>query len=325
MTKKDIEGFLSNPFFSALKPKKDEEYVFSLFEMAYKSAENYDDKTYRNVLEYYSQADYNVQSEKNFQNDYLAFVKQVMIEYSLQEDAHQYFCLYEDYEKIAGLINRKQFNSKLLLPVFNKISYFCSHYELGYLSTILYRDIKRLVDDFRNKYVIKELLPLKSIVDKVASGVKSECYIKFNAIKAGYYISDELDGYIKDKYGYSLRGTDNYRLEKMLSIALVNDESIWDFDANKTIVTFLELVKKYNDIKHAEKIIDYAFAKAREDEETDFLCSNRLPFCLYDLGDQMIKRCLRLITFSISKVKESISIPKEEGKAWSILFTKALI
>lgn len=315
MTKKDIEGFLSNPFFRALKPKNDDiETVFSMLIKAYESAVNDDNESYKKVLNLYSHDDESVQFEKDFQNDYLMFVKQAMIEYCLQEEALQYFCLNEDYEKIVGLINRKQFNSKLLSSIFNKISCFCNNYYLDYLANRLYSDIKRLVDDFRNKYVIKELQPLKVIVDKVTSGVKSECYIKFKSIKSSYYISDDIDEYILKQYGFSLRGMDNYKLEEVLSLALVKDENFWDFKNRKTIVAFLELVKKFNGIKHVEKIIDYAFKKAREDEETEFLCSNKLPFQLYDLSDQMIKRCLSLITLSISKVKESISIPEKEGK-----------
>ena len=62
---------------------------------------------------------------------------------------------------------------------------------------------------------------------------------------------------------------DNYKLEEVLSLALVKDENFWDFKNRKTIVAFLELVKKFNGIKHVEKITDYAFKKAREDEETE--------------------------------------------------------
>ena len=316
MTKKEVEGFLSNPFFAALtNPKEvDEETIKSTFKDAFECDSRENDYIYRHILEDYfsiakiSQTDFN---SINFRNNYIPIVKQVLLEYLLQEDALKYFCYDDEYEKIIQLIERKQITSKIVVSSLNRISYVIQRFsnQTSTLSLILYSNIKSHITKFDNDHIVKTMGPLKKIIDKIASGVKSQCYIDFEHILYVHKLQEELVDYVKEKYGYDLNNHEYIHygvktiISKVLSMAVVNDDSFWVFNdvgRDKSIITFVSLVYKYNDLAHATKIIDYAFKEACKDKKIKFLCDNHLPFFLYDIEENMINWSLNRLSVYLS-------------------------
>ena len=338
MTKKDIEGFLSNPFFAALRTQKDEpdlEWFKDVFEDAFKNDSNDRMYLYDSILRKYYEINGNLSSlgERQFNANYLIFVEQAVLEYFVQEEVLHYFCLSQEYDKVIGLINRKQTSSKLLILILSRISRIVEALRpnIERLTLILSNDIKRRVVTFNNDYVMKEMGQFKSKIDSITSGVNIKCYLEFH--KPGLYYStkpsDDLLSYVKEKHGYDLMRDDSSWLEghkhlkELLSIALLDDEKLWSFDRfnEKTIVDFVALVEKYNDIKHAEKIIDYAFEEACKNPIIKVLYDNKLPLALYNIEETLINWSLNRLDVYLSKVVD-FKIEKSELKGFIYPFYK---
>ena len=298
MTKKDIEGFFSNPFFVALKPEKfDSEYTESILKSTLKEQfVGNNNWFYQNLLDLFLTKFSNIEY---YNEDYIPIIKQVVVNCLIEHNMLKYFCLNEEYDKAVGIISRKQFNSKLLNTIHNRIGYFFQTIKINESNLVLMlaTDICREIEKYNSDYIMKKVAPLKTIVDKVASGVKSQCYLDFINRPNFGYISTELNNYIKEEYGYDLSTYEYYydfplKTKAVLSLAVINDESFWNFKQDeKTLFSFLGFVEKYNDIQHAKKIVDYAFAEACKNKDIKFLYGNKLPlyFC-YDLEGKMAKQ-----------------------------------
>lgn len=319
MTKKEVEGFLSEPFFVALKPEiTDPEVVSITFEESFKRDYNHY-YLYTCLLDSYYK--YNMLKREDwyqFGKDYDSIVKQVVLNYLVQEDVLKYFCLDNEIEKIVELIKRNQINAGALLPVLNRISYVLCNLNINKdnFALILNNDLKRRILDFNEKFIIKNMKSFKNKIEKVASGVKQECYIDFYNRKANYRLSDEFISYVKDKHGYDLNEREyydeKYTLAKVLSLAVENNDKLWEFGYyKKTLLSFIAYVERYNDIKHAEKIIDFAFQEACNDEKVKFLYDNKLPFMLYDIEEQMLNWCFNRLEVYLSRAVD-FKIKKEE-------------
>ena len=323
MTKKEVEGFLSSPFFVALKPEGvDVDTLYTTLKNSFEYDIQCNDHFYMDILRQYN-ANNKVAYEEmsQFKDEYLNVVKQVMLEYLIQEDALKYFCFDEDYEKITKIVERKQINSKILIEVLGRVSYVFNSFrtDIANLAFILNNDIKRKIVEYNNNYVIKTMGPLKQKIDKIASGVNIKCYLGFNQNYHTIKISDNIKTYIKEKSGYDLDNSD-YRyknkmfFEKVLSRAIIDDDSIWNFEEyyyGRTILSFVTLVEKYNDIKHATKIIDYAFEEACKDKKIKYLYDNKLPFFLYNIEEDMIDWSINRLSVYLSKTVD-FKIKKEE-------------
>lgn len=303
MTKKGIEGFLSNPFFAALKPEDlDSKYVESVFSMALKREYNDSvDYWYSRLLQRYSRLN-NLPSYYDFEDEYRVLVNLAVVELLRQEDVLKYFCQDDEYEKLLGILDRNQTNSKIFKLVSSRIAEVFSklRYSEESLSLALNSDIKRKINLYDEHHIMEVLGSLKRVIDKIASGVKNECYLDFERRRYGARPSEELLNYIKEKHGYDFSKEDmhiSYMFPKnnsiIISLAVVNDESIWQLEyPSKSIIEFVALVENYNDIKHAEKIIDYAFAEVCKNEKLKRLYDEKLPLYLADnLEDKMANYC----------------------------------
>ena len=323
MTKKEVEGFLSSPFFDALKPEGvDVDTLYTTLKNSFEYDIQDDYHFYMQLLEQYKHRN-NIdgRDEKQLNDEYINAVKQVMLEYLIQEDALRYFCLTEDYERITKIVERKQINSKLLVGVLNRFAYLMRSFkfDISALVLILNNDIKRKISEITENYIIKTMGPLKQKIDKIASGVNIKCYLAFNQTFYTIEISENIEAYIKEKSGYDLNNAD-YRyankmfFEKVLSKAIIDDDSIWNYEEyyhGRTILSFATLVEKYNDIKHATKILDYAFDEACKDEKIKFLYDNKLPFFLYNIENDLINWSINRLSVYLSKTVD-FKIKKEE-------------
>ena len=296
MSKQNIEGFLSNPFLVALKNQKNDSKSIerTLMESRKRNYEKDIDYPYQVILEQYCSY-HKVQpiDKHKFKNDYLLLVKETLVEYLVEEDCLKYFLdTEEENEKLSIILKRKQFNAKLLKIVLNRVAFFMnftSSIENNDLHLLLDRDIKRKIDEFNNNYVIQEMGALKTIVDVVTSGVKTECYLEFGRTWT-HYNSDELNNYILKKHGYNYSdhpGKNEFLFinesdDKVLSLAIVNDKNFWDFNygSRKTLLSFAHLIVKHNGIRHAEKLVDYAFEQVCKDPMCKYLYDNKFELYL---------------------------------------------
>ncbi|MDE6414436.1 MAG: hypothetical protein K2K48_03390 [Anaeroplasmataceae bacterium] len=319
MSKQNIEGFLSNPFFVALKTQNNDSKFIELRLME-SIKRNYDkdyDYPYQTILDKYcSYHKVELSDKYKYQNDYLRLIKETILEYLLEEDCLKYFLdNEEESEKFNNVFKRKQFNSKLIKTILNRVASFMSFtssQDNNNLSLILFRDIKRKIAEFNNNYVIQEMGTLKTIVDKVTSGVKTECYLEFGKGFSHFY-SEELANYIFEKHGYKY--TQGYNSsefpffnesdDKVLSLAVVNDESFWIFSplSQKTLLSFAHLIVKHNGIRHAQKLIDYAFERVCEDRVCKYLYDNKLNLYIsLNPEEKMLTWCLNRLTNRLKSV-----------------------
>lgn len=317
MTKNEVEAFLRTSFFHALVPQESQknegykDYVASVFKRAFEQDfQNYS-RFFQDVLENYAQKVkidfYEIKNE-----NYLAIVKQSVLEFLIQEDTLKYFCLEEDYDKLVKVIGFKQFNSKLIAATLGRISYVAdeiiqySENDLENITLVLYSDIKRKIIDFNNNFVIKTMGKFKEKIDKITSGVNIKCYLDFKNMNYFNSFPQELNDYMLEKHGYVYSQNSHYIYEtkdlaELLSLALDKDESIWVLEgmSKKTIFDFLNLVYKYNDLKHAAKILDYAFEEACKNEKIKYLYDSKQPFYLYNVETEMVNWCLNRLAANV--------------------------
>ena len=326
MTKKDIEGFLSNPFFVALKPEElDVETIYSTFKDVYNECEiRVIDHIYKTILRQYLGLNNLKYEVGNFENDYLNIVKKAMLDFLIQYEALQYFCLNDDYDKVVKIINHKQFNSKVIQGILFRLSVIINRFGLNLpkLVLILNNDINRGITEYNNNYVLKTMGPLKKVIDSITSGVSTRCYIDFYNRPHYSQISDELEQYINNKCGYNtndimgVRFSYDTSIEKFLSLAVLNDESFWDFNPNgKNIITFIGFVEKYNDFKHATKIVDYIVDEIIKDRKIKILIDNRIPLTFYNTEEEVIKWSLNRLDVYLSKIV-NFKIQEDELKGF---------
>ena len=325
MSKKNIEEFLSNPFFVVLKSKLNEEDVKRLLnkELNYYTNQ-FNEHIYRGLWNAYLDRHKEIQNIREFQEDYEAITKEALIDYLAEEDVFEYFIEEEETIKLMNLIKRKQYNAKLVNQTLSKINYFINRITNDAslkdtdLPLLLDRDIKRRVNEFNDNYVLQKMTTLKTVVDKVASGVKAECYLEFSK---GYYeyrkeYSKELTDYIFQKHGYNYSGNHGWEEsfsflfgrtsdDMVLSLAVVDDENFWVFNSisKKTILSFAFLVAKYNDLSHAKKIIDYAFEQACKNPICKYLYTNKLSLYIsLKPHEKMINYCVHRLENRLSSV-----------------------
>ena len=317
MSKKDLEGFLSdNPFFVALKIQEQEheslEYFFDQIKKENVIDEGFEwvyEELIRNFLTTHKDIDgYNYRS-------YIPFVQETILEYVVDENSLKYFFKTDEESKVVDLVKRGQFNAKMVKLAYCKIARLFLKLQRSIITTtdipaIIERDLKRKINKYIEGYIIGKMGSLKDIVDKIASGVKNQCYLEFDK---GWYNNDylvpELAEYVKNKHGYNYSSYPSHHYlylktsdAEVLSYELVNDKNIWvknDYEC-KTIFGLLNYVVQYNDLKHAEKIIDFAFNNLCKSEISKYLYDRKLP--LVFSKDALLRAKLHCVAGINSKV-----------------------
>jgi len=337
MEKYEIEGFLSNPFFVALNPKnKDSEDIKSMLEYSYERGNEKNNDLYVSLLNEILSPRNNFVLRFNGLNDdfkthYIEIIKQVVLDSLVLYDALKYFYHDEDYFDIVKIIKRNQITSKKVQMILNRISWFTidPNFDFNILLLKLDNDIRRKINDYNDSFVIKSMGKFKEVIDKITSGVDSRCYIDFNQSKYVYYLSEELTTEIYKKHGYDIRQYEfKHQFIKILTLSLYNDEAFWNFenpskynngiqylytDNRKTLISFVYFVEKYNGVKCALKLIDYAFSEACKNPIIKKLYDNKLPFYLLSFESDLIESTSNRLTKYLSKVIE-VSFTDEEKK-----------
>ena len=207
----------------------------------------------------------------------------------------------QDYEKCLSLIDRKQYNSKILTNLLNKFCYFLScvvpeHAKL--LENLLKLDVIRQTNEIREKETEKNFQTLKKHIEKIASGVKGICYLatekplSYNIYLAfENLLSDELNNYLKENFSYDYNRLHSHgslnllvlfdhrekQVNELLQRALLDDSEFWAKHKDFSIITFIKLIYKHNDQRHAEKVLNYIFTQIKKDELGKTIIDNALP------------------------------------------------
>ena len=183
----------------------------------------------------------------------------------------------EELAKANEVYTRKQYNSKLLQKLLcdflNILIEQRSKNNLRNLFTIAIIDELRKAqeDEINRTYG-----PLKKAIEKVASGVKSNCYYEAAHSFNDFYIplNDALNQFLLAKINYNFNKANEDRANNetstlfyndewnvvsnsILQLALVNDADFWSKHKNFSVVTFINEIAKLNDIRHAEKVLAF--------------------------------------------------------------------
>ena len=211
----------------------------------------------------------------------------------------------EELAKANEVYARKQYNSKLLQKLLcdflNLLLKQRDKNNLRNLFTIAIIDELRKVheDEINRTYGA-----LKKTIEKVASGVKSNCY--YEAVRPFYdlILNDSLNQFLLNKLGYNFnQANDPYTGKNIsglfcndqqkvsngiLQLALVNDADFWANHENFSVVTFINEIAKLNDIRHAEKVISFVAENLKKMAHMDLVLEHGFALWMSQY-DELVK------------------------------------
>ncbi len=243
----------------------------------------------------------------------------------------------EEYEKAYNSYRRKQYDSKLLKRL---LDYF------GVLLNLSFRDlggseerftlyylgnIKREYLLIEEELVSKEFAPLKAVINEVASGVLSSCYLEHGVLDR-YHITSIPEHYndiLKEKAGYDYNKAHGkggtrfsylFRLESsdllfsLWQSCLLDDAKFWEGYKDFSVFSFLESVRSANSPRHADKIFAHICRELLKKPNIALLMKHGLPLYMNDeatLIEQLEDQAYR---HSFSRLRSycNIDLLKEE-------------
>ncbi len=265
--------------------------------------------------------------------DVLEAIKRVIFKYTLEFTSFAKDVLSEDeHEKAFDTYKREQFNSNALNTLLNYYLCACVRWlreseQWLSLSFLFWGDIKEQTEKIRNKKVEKQYSPLKKAIEKIASGVKAQCYLDSNKYAFSKYqvLGERLNSYLVEKYGYDFNKVSLYsensfmgfdgKANELLELALLDDKEFWrtkDFNA----IVFINSIYKNNSEKHARKVLDYIFSKITSNRLLETLMDNGLSIGLYD-KQSYIDTYSKMLTqngYSTELMYPLVSVENEEEK-----------
>ena len=202
----------------------------------------------------------------------------------------------EELAKANEVYTRKQYNSKLLQKL------LCD-----FLSLLLEQRGKNNLRNLFTIAIIDELRKvqedeinrtygaLKKAIEKVASGVKSNCYYEAEHSFYGFIspLNESLNDLFFTKTNYNFNQANerhagngmstlfcNYDQKvtnSILQLALVDDKSFWEKHENFGVIVFLNEIVKLNDIRHAEKVISFIAENLKKMAHIDLVFEHGFP------------------------------------------------
>ena len=182
----------------------------------------------------------------------------------------------EELAKANEVYVRKQYNSKLLQKILHDfLNILIEQREKNNLRNLFTLAIINELRKVQEDEINRTYGALKKAIEKVASGVKSNCYYEAEHDFYGFItpINDSLNQFLLNKLGYNFNQANerhagngmstlfcNYEQKvsnSILQLALVNDTEFWANHENFGVVTFINEIAKLNDIRHAEKVLAF--------------------------------------------------------------------
>lgn len=253
----------------------------------------------------------------------------------------------EDLAKAKEVYARKQYNSKLLQKILHDFLNILIEQRgknnLRNLFTISIIDELRKVQE---EEINRTYGALKKAIEKVASGVKSNCYYEAEHDFYGFItpINDFLNQFLLNKLGYNFNQANerhagngmstlfcNYEQKvsnSILQLALVNDTKFWANHENFGVVTFLNEIAKLNDIRHAEKVLAFIAENLQKMPHMQLVFEHHFPLWMskYDelvesLEDQAFRFAFkRLESYCDLSIVKSVPLCHPMSKAEPVFF-----
>lgn len=230
---------------------------------------------------------------------------------------------YDDFQKAQQLLNRKQYNGKLLKELLQKW-WIANRYGKGSvgekLSAYIYLDVLRELKAVKEETVLKSFGELKPVLEKIVSGVKAECYLdaeegfrlpyveKFDEqsnvfLTANYdYDFNAIHERIDSLFLYENAGE---AIEDVFKSLLLSDVKFWQQHKRFSVCDFVHSIRKNNGDTHANKLLKYLFDELKKNSVGKILVENSLPLvCLFveRLREEMEIRTFRFAFERFGKV-----------------------
>ena len=230
----------------------------------------------------------------------------------------------EEYEKALNLFERKQYSSRLLTDLSAKfyrlLNHITSYTHASGVKTVinlLKLDIIRQYNALREEQAEKSFSELKRVIEKIASGVKSECYFAAEraSVHRGKTLNGELNEFLKAKYGYNLNEWNICTYEFIFNRALIDSDEFWKEHGGFDVFAFINSIYSKNDITHAQKVLSYIFDNIKKDEIGAKLIERNLPLGLLlkeNFLETVEKNLFRIIfdrfggVYNLTNVREEI-------------------
>lgn len=202
----------------------------------------------------------------------------------------------EEYNKSLETYSRKQFNSKILQNLIQIFTYLLINYSSKSMSNFFTLSILNEYQAIKDEEINNSYYELKKVIDKVASGVKIECYLSAENIIVEKILNDSLNDYLIKNFNYNFNLTYPHPVKngsttlfdsqadsitnQILQDALLDNDEFWDNHKNFSITMFLNKIEELNDYKHAEKIIKYIFDNIIKMPNMDIVFKNQFSLCV---------------------------------------------
>lgn len=218
-----------------------------------------------------------------------------------------------DFQKVQQLLNRKQYNGKLLKEILQKwwIAVRGRGQSVGEkLSAYIYLDVHRELRVIKEETVIKSFGRLKPILEKIVSGVKAECYLETEKsfhIPYDRTLDEQSNTFLTKEYGYNfnvihqghnslfLHENESVAIERIFKSLLLDDVEFWERHESFSIFHFVETIRAYNGDTHANKLLKYLFDELQKKDTGNLLVQNSLP--LVFLYTERLKETMEIRTF----------------------------
>ena len=253
----------------------------------------------------------------------------------------------EELAKATEVYARKQYNSKLLQKILH-----------DFLNILIEQRVKNNLRNLFTISIIDELRKvqeeeinrtygaLKKAIEKVASGVKSNCYYEAEHDFYGFItpLNDSLNQFLLNKLGYNFNQANerhagngmstlfcNYEQKVsngILQLALVNDADFWANHENFGVVIFLNEIAKLNDIRHAEKVLTFIAENLQKMPHMQLVFEHHFPLwmskrneLIESLEDQAFRFAFkRLESYCDSSIVKSVPLCYPMSKAEPAFF-----
>ena len=213
-----------------------------------------------------------------------------------------------ELEKANEVFARKQYSSKVLKKL---LGYFlCLMNELtlrGHLTSDLF--IIPFINEYnkvQDEEFIRSFGPLKKVIEKIASGVKSNCYYSAEGFSRTNksLLNEELNQFAIKKVDYDFNDASKYKPwqrstlfcneessvnNSILQLALLDDAEFWSKHEHFSIIGFLNNISELNDIRHAEKILSYIIENLQEMPNMKLVLKNNFPLYMSNY-DELVRR-----------------------------------
>ena len=228
----------------------------------------------------------------------------------------------EELDRAINSYERGQLNSKLLkrlLSVFVELISRSQSECYDGIKNIFTIPLLGELAAAKDKRVISELGELKRAIDKIVSGVKSDCYLIAERAGLDVALSEELNSLLADKIGYdfnAMRTDDLYNQADEAAIlrsALLDDDAFWSLHQSFNVIKFINTVCKKNDLRHAEKLLYHIADNLMRSNNTRLVIEAKLPLPLANksrLTDDLSLYAHRSSLSPIAKYSDPERVPK---------------